>query len=123
MRRGILASFTLLTALVGVAHAEPPPVGAPAAITYHDDAPVGGCTACGDWGMAQPCSASSQLTLRAEYLLWWIKDGPLSTPLVTTGTPDSEGILGNQGTAVLVGSDIEFDWFSGIRLTGDWWLD
>src|SRR5262249_54853952 len=42
-----------------------------------------------------------------EYLLWWIKPGPLSTPLVTTSTDSPltalSGNLGQAGTQVLWG--------------------
>src|SRR5207245_2140463 len=59
----------------------------------------------------------------AEYLLWWVKNQPLSAPLVTTGPPGTPippgpGALGAPGTAVLFGgSDIDYHTFSGGRFT------
>jgi hypothetical protein len=63
----------------------------------------------------------------AEYLLWWVKNQPLATPLVTTvpgvttaappGTTNV-GALGNPGTVVLFGgSDIDYHTFSGGRFS------
>src|SRR5437763_4540304 len=39
-----------------------------------------------------------------EYLLWWLKDAPLSVPLVTTGPAGSSGLLGADGTSVVLGN-------------------
>jgi hypothetical protein len=54
-----------------------------------------------------------------DYLLWWMRRGPVATPLVTTG-PESDpaaGTLGRPGTRVLFGDDgIDFGSFSGVRL-------
>jgi hypothetical protein len=59
-----------------------------------------------------------------EYLLWWIKDGPLPVPLVTTSSAASQGILGRPDTAVLFGgSGIEYRAFSGGRFTLGLWCD
>lgn len=56
-----------------------------------------------------------------EYLMWWIKDGPLPTPLVTgtTGnTPTSDGSLNRTDTVILFGAkDLEYHQFSGARLS------
>jgi len=72
----------------------------------------------------QPSSSDPTWTVRADYLLWWIKNGPNPHPLVTLGTEESEGILGNAGTTVLYGgSGINFGPFSGGRLTADWHAD
>jgi hypothetical protein len=122
MRFGIAATLFGLAVSASLAGAETP-AGTPAGVEFHDTPTVSGCTACGDMCLAQPC-CGPQLTLRADYLLWWIKDGPLPQPLVTTGTPASEGILGNQGTAVLIGaSDVDYGVFQGGRLSADYWLD
>jgi hypothetical protein len=73
-------------------------------------------------GQAIPCPP--KLTLQTDYLLWWIKNGPNPQPLVTLGTEESEGILGNAGTAVIYGgSGWNFGPFSGARLTAEWHLD
>jgi hypothetical protein len=58
---------------------------------------------------------------RVEYLLWWVRSGPLSTPLVTTGSPLDAvpGALGQDNTQVLFGgSPLNYGAFSGLRLSG-----
>ncbi|MFN4260806.1 MAG: BBP7 family outer membrane beta-barrel protein [Gemmataceae bacterium] len=60
----------------------------------------------------------------ADYLLWWYKPGPVTLPLVTTGTLDSFGLLGRPGTEVLFGgSHLNYDTTSGFRATAGAWLD
>ena len=54
---------------------------------------------------------------RAEYLLWWTKDGPQPTPLVTTG------FLNDPSTKVIMGGeDVDFGRHNGARLTLGYWL-
>jgi Putative beta barrel porin-7 (BBP7) len=55
----------------------------------------------------------------AEYLLWWVKNQPLSVPLVTTSTSGTgTGTLGSADTAVISGgSGIDYHTFSGARFT------
>jgi hypothetical protein len=63
----------------------------------------------------------SKVWVGAEYLLWWIRNGPLNVPLVTTGSPQDmvPGALGQAGTSVLFGGGpLHFGTFSGLRLTG-----
>jgi hypothetical protein len=56
--------------------------------------------------------------VHAEYLLWWVENGPLKVPLVTTGPPASLGILGRPGTTVLFGNnDLDYGVSSGGRFT------
>jgi hypothetical protein len=67
------------------------------------------------------------LWVNVDYLLWWIKPGPLPSPLVTTG-PASDpvpGSLGSQGpnTTILYGGhNIDFGTFSGGRFDVGFWL-
>ncbi len=62
--------------------------------------------------------------IEGDYLLWWLKKSPLSTPLVTsgiTGVPNA-GAVGALGTNVLFGnSPIDFHDFSGGRVTVGAW--
>src|SRR5262249_2751514 len=65
----------------------------------------------------------------SEYLLWWVKQGPLTVPLVTMN-PDSLttiAALNEPGTSVLLGaggnSSMNYGNFSGIRATVGGWLD
>jgi hypothetical protein len=64
------------------------------------------------------------LWAEAEYLAWWIKDGPVAAPLVTTGSvlDPVPGALGQPNTAVLFGNrDIDFKVFSGVRFSAGFW--
>lgn len=69
-------------------------------------------------------SAEELLWFRGEYLLWWFKDADIP-PLVTTGSPaDAEpGALGQPGTRVLFGDEIDYDSFNGARFTIGGWFD
>ncbi len=65
----------------------------------------------------------------SEYLLWWVKQGPLGVPLVTMN-PDSANTiaaLNEPGTRVLLGAggnnSMNYGNFSGIRTTLGGWLD
>jgi Putative beta barrel porin-7 (BBP7) len=65
--------------------------------------------------------SQARIWMKGEYLLWSIRNGPINTPLVTTGSPDDAvpGALGQPGTHVLFGNrSLDFGAFSGIRLTG-----
>jgi hypothetical protein len=72
-------------------------------------------------GPAEP--PSSCFYASAEYLLWWTQ-GQRVPPLVTTGTADSQGILGIPGTTVLSGGDtVGTGVRSGGRFTLGFWMD
>jgi hypothetical protein len=62
----------------------------------------------------------------AAYLLWWVKDGPLRFPLVTTGNPTLGGLtgaLGQPGTAVLFGGNgLDYGAASGLRVNAGVWF-
>ena len=68
---------------------------------------------------------------RAEYLLWWTKDMPNSTPLVTSvapGTPTGgtpiPGAVGGAGTTVIMGgNDDDLGVRQGGRFTLGRWFD
>src|SRR5205814_1928701 len=63
---------------------------------------------------------------RIDYLLWWMKNGPLPFPLVTTGNPADAvpGALGQPGTRIPLGdSNIHFDGAYGMRFALGWWFD
>ncbi len=61
----------------------------------------------------------------AEFMLWWIKNGPQSNPLVTTGNPTDAvpGALGQPGTRVLFGnSPLNYGAIPGGQFTLGAWL-
>jgi hypothetical protein len=88
----------------------PTPVDDPPPWAYGGDEAFGGRT-------------GPRLYLRAEYLLWWAKDDHVP-PLVSSGTPDDQGILGRPSTRVLFGGDgLDQDPRSGGRFTAGYFLD
>jgi hypothetical protein len=58
-----------------------------------------------------------------DYLLWWTRDRSLP-PLVTSGNPASQGILGQPGTQILYGGPFGPEEFgrSGFRFMAGTWL-
>ena len=56
----------------------------------------------------------------ADYLLWWVKKGPLPVPLVTFGSDANaplQGVIGQSGTSIAYGgSGLDFGTVSGLRL-------
>ncbi len=81
--------------------------------------PTGPCPEC--WG--QPCCPGCTMDHvwgRAEYLLWWIRDGHIPT-LVTASPADTPravaGVLGQNGTVPLFGNELQYNMFSGGRFT------
>ena len=63
--------------------------------------------------------------LRAEYLLWWLKNDN-APALVTTGDPNNPfvaGALGNPDTRQLFGGNLVRNPFSGVRLMGGYFID
>jgi len=84
----------------------------------------------GPWGASEdpddvgpPPAVPCRLYASGEYLLWWTRPANLP-PLVTTGTPASQGILGQPGTTLLFGgSAVDFGAQSGARFTAGYWLN
>jgi hypothetical protein len=85
---------------------------------------------------AQPSTGSAPPSAYGgiEYLLWWVKDAPLSVPLVSTGpSSNDEGFLINSDSTILYGAPLApatggrdtqgFPGFSGGRLTLGYELD
>ncbi|HEV3235698.1 MAG TPA: BBP7 family outer membrane beta-barrel protein [Gemmataceae bacterium] len=69
-------------------------------------------------------STTASVEFRADYLLWWTKNGPTPGPLVTTGslTDTVPGALGSPHTSVLYGDKgLDYRLQSGGRWTLDWW--
>ena len=61
-----------------------------------------------------------------DYAAAFMKNGRTAVPLLTTGSladAPAEGALGQPGTAVLVGTDLDFGMFSGVRLDLGFFLD
>lgn len=90
-----------------------PPASPAEPLTYENTGILNGCCTQGNCCDDGCCPQSS---IEADYLLWWVKGGPVP-PLVTTGTVGSQGVLGDRGTDLLFGnSDLNYNAFSGIRV-------
>src|SRR3989442_484865 len=103
MRKGILGAFAVMVLTTAVARAQdlawhregpPEPERGPAPTPLFSETP--GCPGCGDLGFPcedgphlMDCGAAPSAGLRTwasiEYLLWWIRSGPVATPLLATG--------------------------------------
>jgi hypothetical protein len=80
--------------------------------------------ALGLWSADDGSNQNNRVWFSTEYLLYWIKNGPLAAPLVTTSNPTDLGTLGAPSTRVLFGGDgLDYDTFSGIRASLGGWLD
>jgi hypothetical protein len=145
MRQVFLASLGSLIACAGLVMAQAAPdqpvARPPAAGTAANAPPVPwaasapllvlGDNGCPGGNPACPCPEESapctRFWGRGEYLLWWVKDGPLPLPLVTTGNPSIghlAGTIGQPSTVVLYGgSALDYGTFSGMRYTFGGWLD
>lgn len=66
------------------------------------------------------CSQGPPFWLSADYLLWWLRSGPVNGPLITTGSAGDAipGALGQPGTRVIFANNLSSNPFSGMRLQG-----
>src|SRR5438067_12864560 len=67
-----------------------------------------------------PCCTERgpRVTAQVDYLLWWVRSGGVSSPLVTTSTSLTDvppGALGQPGTRGAVGCPSRYCTFSGLR--------
>jgi hypothetical protein len=89
------------------------------------------------------CAKCPRIWIGTECLIWWIKDGSIDTPMVTTGSttlstrttiagivgppvnfPFTQGGLGVPGTSTLYGaSGLDYGTLSGIRLNAGGWFN
>jgi hypothetical protein len=128
MRTGFLLAATgwlLSAAWVQAQSNALPPTGAPAQATSNPLRPPPD-TIIGPeddfWSMPahDPEAGPDRIRVKAEYLLWWVRKGPVNTPLVTTGSPLDAvpGALDQPGTQVLFGDKpLDFGLLSGLRFT------
>jgi hypothetical protein len=82
--------------------------------------------ACCDGACCCPteCCPSEHFWMRAEYLLWTIKNNNYPALVTTGSTADTHpGALGAPGTRVLFGGSADQDEMSGGRFTAGGWLD
>jgi hypothetical protein len=125
------AAFFLPLLIAAPTHGQSPPQ-APAGARDTVPLPCPESSACPSWACAvdglAPCpdSRGPRVWGDAAYLLWWLKDGPLGVPLVTTGSNDNPlaGILGQPDTLpVFGGSGLDYGTASGVKATLGFWID
>lgn len=68
------------------------------------------------------CKPCYRFWTGAEYLLWWIDNGPINGPLVTTGPAATFGFLGTNGVSTVGPSNLDYGTLSGGRVTMGYWL-
>ena len=113
MRTGFLLSLTVSLMSVTLAQAQPnPQPHEPTVVVVPPEETF--------WSTPAHEPEPDRAWARIDYLLWWIRSGPLNTPLVTTGSPLDAvpGALGQPGTSALFGdSPLHYGAASGLRLT------
>lgn len=97
---------------------------------YYDDSPFvydEGYYSYGGWGLGlRPMFGGMSFSVRGEFLYWWTS--PLITPPLVTSSPgntpvDEAGVLGEPGTNLLLGTELNDDIRGGARFTGNLWFD
>lgn len=79
------------------------------------------------WGLPMmPMLSGMSFSVRGEFLYWWAS--PLNTPALATSSPAgtavaNAGVLGQPGTNLLLGTELNDDVRPGARFTGNLWLD
>src|SRR5262249_42748786 len=78
---------------------------------------------CGECEPEAPCGPPGRFWASAEYLLWWTKADRVP-PLITSGATNSAGIVGRNGTVILLGdSGLDNAARSGARFDVGFWLN
>lgn len=126
MRKGLYSSLAAVLAAGGSAVAAelpaatgPAPAAPAATAPEVSPVPLAGCCDC-------ETTPASRLWLSGEYLLWWVKSGPLTAPLITTGpiTAALPGAFGDPSTRLVLGlTNFDYPAMSGVRVGAGYWLD
>ena len=133
--RTIAAAAVMTAAFAGPATAQhPTPLGdAPGGSPYYGGGPEmppgmpgpmtgGGCAPGGPLDDISKLRGP-QAWLGAEYLLYWTKNAPISTPRATGGSAAGFATLGGADTRVVFGNqDVNFREQHGLRVVGGAWL-
>jgi len=136
MKRIILGMMFALGACAGTSLAQgptppscaltpPPVVRAKAEMVEDTSSTPSSSPAITDWGTPSD-QPGPRLTVDTDYLMWWVRKGPLPQPMVVTGSPNDQfpGALDQPGTQVLFGGNgVNYGLFAGMRFNGTLWLD
>jgi hypothetical protein len=97
---------------------------------YDPEAPKGPGPGGGSPQLHRAAGGPDNFYMDVEWLVWRPKPGPIAFPLLTAGPPIvdasgnvSGGVLGADGTRVLVGNEhVKYgDYVNALRLTVGWW--
>src|SRR5579859_4127033 len=58
-----------------------------------------------------------------DYLLYFLSPARYPQPFLTTSPPTSLGILGQNGTQVVIGGDVDYRTFNGFRFSSGSWFN
>jgi hypothetical protein len=85
----------------------------------------GGSVPCPPIALCSEAECPPLFWIEADYLHWWLRPGPLATPLAVTGSVDdpAPGVLGQPNTRVLGPSKLDGGSAPGARLAIGAWLD
>ena len=130
-KRALLATLGSLLSSTGLslAQSDPTPSEAPPPASIANvapAAPIAPQIPAPYFPTAVDCNPIPRVWGNAEYLLWWSKDAPVPTPLLTVGpqTPNLTPVLGQPGTSVLLGGNsVDVGIRSGGRFTLGGWLN
>lgn len=117
MRKGLLCAFVVPVFVVTGSYAQSPAAVAPAPVVETSQIKFDDLCGC------NTCPAASSW-IKADYLAWWTKKGPIPNPALTSGTPASRGIVGDPETTYLYApGGLDYEIQQGGRLTWGTWLD
>lgn len=116
MRKGFLCALVVPVCLVSSSYAQSPATSSVAS----------GELGCAQVKFDELCGTPTCRTswFKVDYLTWWTKNSPLPGPVLTSGTPASNGILGDPDTTLFYApGSLNYDVLQGGRLTWGMWFD
>lgn len=82
------------------------------------------CTQCAELFSGKSMTATPRIWASADYLLWWVKDAPVSIPVVSGNLDNPDAALDERGSVIVYGArDQDLGAFSGGRFGVGGWLD
>jgi hypothetical protein len=126
MRKGLPGSLVVLLAGAGWALGQGPPPGNLVPVPDPHPAWAAEDGHVSPWvGPAEDGGCKTRVWASADYLMWWVKNGPLPPSFVLTGDPntDNPGALNAGGHPFPTGTLIDYGTLDGVRVLLGGWLD